>query len=132
MRRGTGGSQQRPLTDSQWAIFRARMEELANAKPNDLPSPVRDSYLAEVVLLLIDRLDDLEQRLSPSVSPTSPVLRRGLAALTQEDWDAFLSEYGEYVMDGWGDLRAFRTALGTLLVTLEQKEKQPKGGQKQA
>ena len=120
------------VTDRQWAIFRSRMEELANAKADGIPSPVRDGYLAEVVLLLIDRLDDLEQRLSPSAFPTSPVLRRGLAALTQEDWDAFLSEYGEYVMDGWGDLRAFRTALGTLLATLEQREKQPKGGQKQA
>jgi hypothetical protein len=119
---------QEHVTGRQWAIFRSRMEELANAKADGIPSSVRDGYLAEVVLLLIDRLDDLEQRLSPSGSPTSP----GLAALTQEDWDAFLSEYGEYVMDGWGDLRAFRTALGTLLATLEQREKQPKGGQKQA
>jgi hypothetical protein len=132
MRRGTGVSQRGPLTDSQWTIFRARMEELANAKANDLPAPVRDSYLAEVVLLLIDRLDDLEQRLSPSISLANPAVRRGLAALTQADWDAFLSEYGEYVMDGWGDLRAFRTALGSLLAQLEQKEKQTKESQRQA
>jgi hypothetical protein len=128
MRRGTGASQREPLTDSQWAIFRARMEELANAKPNDLPAPVRDSYLAEVVLLLMDRLDDLEQRLSP----VSSILHRGLAALTQEDWDAFLSEYGQYVKDGWGDLRAFRTALGSLLVKLERKQKQGKARRKRA
>jgi hypothetical protein len=120
------------LTDKQWAIFRSRMEELANQKTDAPSSPVKGNYLAEVVLLLMDRLEDLEKRLSPSASPTTPVLRCGLAALTQEDWDAFLSEYGEYVMDGWGDLRAFRTALGTLLATLEEKEKQPKGGQKRA
>jgi len=106
------------------------MEELANPKPDTARPTVSDSYLAEVVLLLMDRLDDLEQRFSRP--PTSPVLRRGVAALTQEDWDAFLLEYGEYVMDGWGDLRAFRTALGSLLAQLEQKQKRPKGGQKRA
>jgi hypothetical protein len=125
-------SQRGPLTDSQWAIFRARMEELANAKPTDLPAPVRDSYLAEVVLLLIDRLDDLEQRLSRSGSAFSPVARHRLAALTQEGWDAFLAEYRQYVIDGWGDLRAFRTALGTLLIQLEQKQKESKGSRKRA
>jgi hypothetical protein len=93
------------------------------------PSPVRDSYLAEVVLLLIDRLDDLEQRLDPSTPSVSPVLRRGLAELTQEDRDAFLTEYGEYVMDGWGDLRAFRTALGSLLVRLSGSQNKAKGGE---
>jgi hypothetical protein len=121
-----------PLTDRQWAIFRSRMEELANRKPDAVTSPVRDSYLAEVVLLLMDRLDDLEQRLSQPVSPPGAVVRRRLTILTQEDWEAFLAEYGEYVMDGWGDLRAFRTALGSLLAQLEQKQKRPKGGQKRA
>jgi hypothetical protein len=100
------------------------MEELANLKPGGAKPTVRDSYLAEVVLLLMDRLDDLEQRFSRS---PIPVDQRGLAALAQEDWEAFLSEYGEYVMDGWGDLRAFRTALGSLLVQLERKQKQGKG-----
>jgi hypothetical protein len=120
----------RPLTDSQWAMFRSRMEELAQPEPGTATSTVKDSYLAEVVLLLMDRLDDLEQRFSRS--PATPVLRRGLSALTEEDWDGFLSEYGEYVMDGWDDLRAFRTALGSLLVRLERKQKQRKGRQKRA
>jgi hypothetical protein len=121
---------QGPLTDRQWAIFRSRMEELARSKPNVGASPVKDAYLAEVVLLLIDRLDELEHRLP--LSPTSPELRHRLAALTQEDWDAFRGEYEQYVRDGWGDLRAFRTALGTLLVQLEQKQKQTDGRQKHA
>jgi hypothetical protein len=118
------------VTDRQWAIFRSRMEDLANRKPD---APVGDSYLAEVVLLLMDRLDDLDQRLSRSSgSPFSPLVRRRLAALTQDDWDGFLAEYRQYVIDGWGDLRAFRTALGTLLAQLEQEQKQSKGSQKQA
>ena len=111
-------------------MFRSRMEELAQPEPGTATSTVKDSYLAEVVLLLMDRLDDLEQRFSRSPAP--PVLRRGLSALTEEDWDGFLSEYGEYVMDGWDDLRAFRTALGSLLVRLERKQKQRKGRQKRA
>jgi uncharacterized membrane protein YccC len=121
-----------PLTDRQWAIFRSRMEELANPQGDGITSPVRHSYLAEMVLILMDRLDDLEQRLSRSVSPLSAVVRRELATLTQEDWDAFLAEHGQYVMDGWGDLRAFRTALGTLLAQLERKQKQTKGRRKRA
>jgi hypothetical protein len=52
--------------------------------------------------------------------------------MTQEDWDGFLSDYGEYVMDGWDDLRAFRTALGSLLVRLERKQKQSKVSRKRA
>jgi hypothetical protein len=111
-------------------MFRSRMEELAQPEPGRAKSTVKDSYLAEVVLLLIDRLDDLEQRFSRS--PPAPVLRRGLAAMTQEDWDGFLSDYGEYVMDGWDDLRAFRTALGSLLVRLERKQKQSKVSRKRA
>jgi hypothetical protein len=80
----------------------------------------------------MDRLDDFEVRLSRSGSQFGPVVRRRLASLTQEDWDAFLAEYWQYVIDGWGDLRAFRTALGTLLAQLEQKQKQRKGSQKRA
>jgi hypothetical protein len=108
------------------------MEELADRKPDTTTPPVKDTYFAEVVLLLMDRLDDLELRLSRSGAPFSPLLRRRLAALSQEDWDAFLAEYRQYVIDGWGDLRAFRTALGTLLAQLEQKQKQGKGSQKRA
>lgn len=120
------------LTDRQWAIFRTRMEELANRKPKGGSSPIRENYLGEVVLLLMDRLDDLERRFSRSGSPFSPEVRRRLAALNQEDWDAFLAEYGQYVTDGWSDVRAFRTALGTLLVSLEHKQKETKGGRKRA
>jgi hypothetical protein len=102
------------------------MEELANPKPGTEPLPVRATYLAELVLILMDRVDDLEQRLSRPVSPLSTAVRPRLAALTQEDLDAFLMEYGNYVMDEWGDFRALRTALGTLLVRLEQKQRQTK------
>jgi hypothetical protein len=125
-------SERGPLTDRQWAIFRSRMEELANPQGDGVTALVRHSYLAEMVLILMDRIDDLEQRLSRSVSPISAVARRRLAMLTQEEWDAFLAEYGQYVKDGWGDLRAFRTALGTLLMHVEQKEKQTKGKRKHA
>jgi hypothetical protein len=125
-------SEQGPLSEGQWAIFRSRMEELANSKPDAIELPVRDTYLAEVVLILMDRIDDLEQRLSRSVSPLHSVVRDRLSTLTEEDWDAFLANYGEYLMDGWDELRAFRTALATLLVQLEQKQKQAKGSQKRA
>ena len=125
-------SKQGPLTEGQWAMFRSRMEELANPKPDAIKSPVGDTYLAEVVLILMDRIDDLEQRLSRSVPAPSAVVRRRLATLSQEDWDAFLANYGEYLMDGWDELRAIRTALGTLLVRLEQKQKQAKGSRKRA
>jgi hypothetical protein len=119
-----------PLSESQWAMFRARMEELAQPAGNTAPATVKGSYFAEVVLLLMDRLDELEERFSEA--PATPVVRRGLAALTEEDWNSFLSEYGEYVMDGWDDLRAFSTALGTLLVRLERKQKQSRGKRKRA
>jgi len=131
-RQGASVSKQRPLTEGQWAMFRSRMEELANPNTDAITSPVRDTYLAEVVLILMDRIDDLEQRLSRAAPTLSAVGQRRLATLTQEDWDAFLANYGEYLMDGWDELRAFRTALATLLVQLEQKQKQAKGSQKRA
>lgn len=65
--------------------------------------------MAEVVLILMDRIDDLEQQQSQSVSPLSAAVRHRLAALTQEDWDTFLANYGEYLMDGWGELRAWES-----------------------
>ena len=113
-------------------MFRSRMEELANPGADTIGSPVVDGYLAEVVLILMDRIDDLEQQLSRSVSPLSAVVRSRLDALTQEDWDAFLANYRQYVMDGWGEFRAMRSALGTLLLQLEQREKHARGKEKRA
>ena len=112
-------------------MFRSRMEELANPKPDAIKPPIRDTYLAEMVLILMDRIDHLEQRFSGSV-PTVSAVERRLARLTQEDWETFLANYGDYLMDGWDELRAFRTALGTLLVQLEQKQKQIKERHKRA
>jgi hypothetical protein len=120
------------LTKRQWEMFRSRMEELANPGADAIGSPVVDSYLAEVVLILMDRIDDLEQQLSRSVSPLSAVVRSRLDALTQEDWDAFLANYRQYVVDGWGEFRAMRSALGTLLLQLEQRERQARGKEKRA
>ena len=124
-------SKQGQLTDRQWAMFRSRMEELANPTPDAIKPPIRDTYLAEMVLILMDRIDHLEQRFSGSV-PTVSAVERRLARLTQEDWETFLANYGDYLMDGWDELRAFRTALGTLLVQLEQKQKQIKERHKRA
>ena len=125
-------NEHRSLRKGQWALFRSRIEELANPKPDAIRSPVGDSYFAEVVLILMDRIDDLEQQLSRSISPLSSVVRRRLDGLTQEDWDGFLANYRQYVMDGWGELRAIRSALGTLLLQLEQREKQVEGKEKRA
>src|SRR3982750_2482639 len=102
------------------------MEELANPGAKASTASVRDGYLAEVVLLLMDRLDQVAERVFQPVIRLDPQIARQLTSLTQEDWDAFLAEYGQYVMDGWGELRAFHTALGTLLVQLEQKQKKAK------
>jgi hypothetical protein len=51
-----------PLTDAQWAMLRARMEEIAegNTRSQVKLNPVE---LAGYVLLLLDRIDDLEKRI---------------------------------------------------------------------
>jgi hypothetical protein len=51
-----------PLTDAQWAMLRARMEEIAegNTRSRVKLNPVE---LAGYVLLLLDRIDDLEKRI---------------------------------------------------------------------
>jgi hypothetical protein len=49
------------LTDEQWRIFRARLEELAERASSG--SEVSREELAEMLLLLVDRIDDLEKRL---------------------------------------------------------------------
>jgi hypothetical protein len=52
------------LTDAQWREFRARMEELAEASARSPEREVNKAELAEMLLLLVDRIDQLEKRLS--------------------------------------------------------------------
>jgi hypothetical protein len=51
-----------PLTDEQWRIFRAQLEQLAEANARS-PSVVRSAEMAEMLLLLVDRIDELEKRI---------------------------------------------------------------------
>jgi hypothetical protein len=53
-----------PLTDEQWASFRDQMEAIAegNARTPE-GHKVNPVELAEMVLLLMDRIDDLEKRI---------------------------------------------------------------------
>jgi hypothetical protein len=51
-----------PLTDEQWRIFRAQLEQLAEANARS-PSVVRSAEMAEMLLLLVDRIDELEKRM---------------------------------------------------------------------
>jgi hypothetical protein len=51
------------LTDEQWRIFRDRLEELAERSARDQQDEVSRAELGEMLLLLMDRIDDLEQRL---------------------------------------------------------------------
>jgi hypothetical protein len=51
-----------PLTDAQGTLFRARLEELAEAQARS-PSVVRSAEIAEMLLLLVDRIDTLEKRI---------------------------------------------------------------------
>jgi hypothetical protein len=54
-----------PVTEDQWRIFRAKMEEIAegNARMPD-GVQVNPMHLAEMVLFLMDKIDHLEKRLS--------------------------------------------------------------------
>jgi hypothetical protein len=54
----------RPLTDQQWILFRAQMEAVAEGNerlPRWTMNPVE---VAEMMLLLMDRIDDLEKRIA--------------------------------------------------------------------
>jgi hypothetical protein len=51
-----------PLTDEQWRIFRAQLEQLAEANARS-PGVVRSAEMAEMLLLLVDRIDELEKRI---------------------------------------------------------------------
>jgi hypothetical protein len=51
-----------PLTDEQWRIFRAQLEQLAEANARS-PSVVRSAEMAEMLRLLVDRIDELEKRI---------------------------------------------------------------------
>ena len=50
------------LTDDQWRIFRAQLEQLAEDNARS-PTVVRSAEMAEMLLLLVDRIDELEKRL---------------------------------------------------------------------
>jgi hypothetical protein len=51
------------LTDAQWKIFRNRMEQIAegSTRVREKLNPVA---MAEMMLILMDRIDELEKRLS--------------------------------------------------------------------
>jgi hypothetical protein len=52
-----------PLTDVQWQLYRAKMEQVAegNEHARIKLNPVE---MAEMMLILMDRIDDLEKKLS--------------------------------------------------------------------
>jgi hypothetical protein len=52
-----------PLSDAQWQIFREQMERIAeqNTRSQVQLNPVA---VAEAVLLLMDRIDELEKRIA--------------------------------------------------------------------
>jgi hypothetical protein len=53
------------ITDAQWREFRKRMEEISEAKARGSRSiGIENELLAEMVLLLMDRIDDLEKRIA--------------------------------------------------------------------
>jgi hypothetical protein len=53
----------RKLTDEQWTLFRAQMEAVAegNERSRWTMNPVE---VAEMMLLLMDRIDELEKRIA--------------------------------------------------------------------
>lgn len=53
-----------PLTDQQWRAFRDRLEELAERAASGRQAEVTREELAAMLLIVLDRLDDLEKRLT--------------------------------------------------------------------
>jgi hypothetical protein len=51
------------LTDAQWQTFRKRIEALAEARAQSPEHEVNKAELAEMLLLLVDRIDDLQRRI---------------------------------------------------------------------
>lgn len=51
------------VTDQQWAILRVKMEEIAGGNVRSPPAAINPVEMAEVLLLLMDRIDYLEKRI---------------------------------------------------------------------
>jgi hypothetical protein len=56
-------NQPRKVTDQQWAIFRTKMEEIAGSNVRSPQAAMSPVEMAEMVLLLMDRIDYLEKRI---------------------------------------------------------------------
>jgi hypothetical protein len=52
-----------PLTDAQWQLYRAKMEQIAAANEH-ARAKLNPVEMAEMMLILMDRIDDLEKKLS--------------------------------------------------------------------
>jgi hypothetical protein len=54
----------RKLTDQQWVLFRAQMEAVAEGNERSPRWTMNPVEVAEIMLLLMDRIDELEKRIA--------------------------------------------------------------------
>lgn len=52
-----------PLSEAQWQAFRQRMEEMAKGEAKAVELGLNPELLGELVLLLIDRIDELQKKI---------------------------------------------------------------------
>jgi hypothetical protein len=52
------------VTDQQWAILRVKMEEIAEGNVRSPEAAINPVEMAEMLLLLMDRIDHLEKRIA--------------------------------------------------------------------
>lgn len=52
------------VTDQQWAILRVKIEEIAESNVRSPEAAINPAEMAEMLLLLMDRIDYLEKRIS--------------------------------------------------------------------
>jgi hypothetical protein len=54
----------KPLTEQQWILFRAQMEAVAEGNERSPRWSMNPVEVAEMMLLLMDRIDELEKRIA--------------------------------------------------------------------
>ena len=52
------------VTDQQWAILRVKIEEIAESNVRSPEAAINPAEMAVMLLLLMDRIDYLEKRIS--------------------------------------------------------------------
>jgi hypothetical protein len=52
-----------PVSEAQWQAFRQRMEQMAKGEQKAVELGLNPELLGELVLLLIDRIDDLQRKI---------------------------------------------------------------------